>query len=228
MTKLDMSFKSSVAVEVNSSWNGAPTVINTNQGLSVQQTPNGTTIFAATNQSTQNNAGSVAMTSGGGAPQFIDVPFGANAPTVLMQNWNANNLNVTNVSANNTTPILCQLIGPGIPGVVPLNLPVGTGIQLASGQVAQGTAQPQWMQLVIQSTAATLGVLGVIGGPVTNGNNGYIFAINYSSNVPPAGYTQVTTANTLTYQFNWGASTIFIGNLSPSTAQTLSITLRAL
>ncbi len=221
---------------VNTNWNGGPLQLLVNQSVTIPQTPNGTTIFAATNQATQNNAGQLVLTSGGGAPTTLGVPALSNSPTILINNWQANNLGVTNTSINNITPILVQAVGPGMPGIQPLTLNAGMPTQMAPGQCAQANASPQWMQLVLQVTGATLGVIGVIGGPQdASGNNAYAIQVNAPSNTgpgtgmtPPPGYYATTTSNTYTYQFNWGSSLIFVANLSPSTAQAVAATLRTL
>jgi len=222
---------------VDAAWDGAPQVLLENQNAAMPQTPNGTMIFAYWNLSTQNNAGSIAITSGGGAPSFKNVPALANQPSVWMNNWKSNNLSVTNISPNASTPIQIQAIGPGIPGTTPLPLPVGaTGQQLGYGQTAQGTAQPQYMQLVIQSDSSTTGILGLIGGPVdADGNNGYVIAVNYPSSsgpgtgvTPPEGYYATTTSNSYIFQFNWGSNAVFVANLSSLNATPLKIVLRAL
>ncbi|MBV9762142.1 MAG: hypothetical protein JO340_16380 [Acidobacteriaceae bacterium] len=221
---------------VNAAWNGQPTTLQVNTNISIPQMPNGTAILAATNQSTQNNQGQLSITSGGGQPTFLNLQANANQPTIVIQNWNANNLSLTNISANNNTPVLVQVAGPGMPGVTPASLPIGSSIQLTQGQLAQGNASPQWMQLLIQSNAATLSIVGVIGGPTDNsGNNGYVIAVNASQNTgpgtgvnPPAGYYATTTSNSYAYTFNWGSSLVWVGNFSPSTAQPVSITMRAL
>ena len=221
---------------VGASWNGSPTVLLTSQNTGMPQTPNGTTIFAATNQSTLNNQGQISLTSGGGAPNILPVPALTSQPTININNWQANNLSVTNISANNNTPILVQAVGPGIPGITPLPIVIGTPLLLALGQSAQTNALPQYMQLVIQVTGPTLGIIGVIGGPADQtGNNGYVIAVNSTANTgpgtgqpAPTGYYATTTSNTYAYQFNWGSSLVFVSNLSPSTAQTVSVLLRAL
>jgi hypothetical protein len=219
----------------NSTWNGQPTTLLQNQSVSMPQTTNGTMIFAATNQATTNNQGDLGITSGGGAPQFVTVPALANQPTVLINNWQANNLNVTNTSPATATPILVQAIGPGLPGITPVALEIGKTLELAAGQVAQGNASPQYMQLVITSNSPTLGIIGIIGGPQdASGNNGYIIAVNASANTgpggatPPTGYFATTTSNAYAFPFNWGSSVVFAGNLSPSTSQVVSLFLRAL
>lgn len=221
---------------VNGAWNGQPSTLLVNQSVGMPQTTNGTMIVTATNQASQNNMGQLALTSGGAQPLMLDVPPLANQPTVQMNNWKANNLNITNISANANTPILVQAVGPGIPGLTPLALPIGTPLQLGFGQVAQGNTSPQYMQLVIQSTAPTLGIVGWIGGPPdASGNNGYVVAVNATQNTgpgtgvnPPQGYYATTTSNTYTFSFNWQGSVAFVANLSPSTAQALTVLLRAL
>ena len=222
---------------VNAAWNGSPTTLLVNQNIVIPQMPNGTSIFAGTNQATQNNQGQVSLTSGGGQPTFISLNANANQPNILIQNWQANNLSVTNISPNNATPILVQVVGPGMPGVTPISLPIGgSGVQLSLGQVAQGNASPQWMQLLIQSTGPTLGIIGFIGGPPdASANNGYGVAVNAHANTgpgtgqnPPPGYYATTTSNSYAFTFNWGSSLVFVANLSPSTASGVTIVMRAL
>lgn len=222
---------------VDATWNGAPTVLIENQNVVMPYTTNGTMIFAYWNKSEQNNAGSLSITSGGGAPVFKNVPALVVQPSVWLNNWQSNNLSVTNISPNPNTPIQIQAIGPGIPGTTPLALPVGAaGQNLAYGQTAQGTALPQYMQLVIQSAGVTTGIVGLIGGPAdAQGNNGYVIAVNYSSTSGPGtgtpapeGYYATTTSNKYVFQLNWGSSAVFVANLSALNAASLNIVLRAL
>jgi hypothetical protein len=224
---------------VDSSWNGSPLILQVNENANMPQTPGGTVILAWQNEATQNNLGELAVTSGGGAPVFKYAQALANQPGIWLHNWNANNLSITNISANNDTPIRIQAIGPGIPGTTPEPLPIGPpGVVLRSGDTAQGVASPQYMQLVIQSNSSTLGILGVIGGPQDNtGNNGYVIAVNDAVNgntgpgtgkTPPEGYYATTTSNTYTFSFNWGSSQVFVANLSPETAHDVTVVLRKL
>lgn len=222
---------------VNATWDGSPEILLENQNAAMPQTPNGTIIFAYWNMSTQNNAGTISVTSGGSQPSFLNVPALANQPSVWMNNWASNNLSVTNISPNATTPIQIQAIGPGIPGTTPLPLPIGgNGQQLGYGQSAQGNASPQTMQLLIHSDSSTTGIVGLIGGPPdTSGNNGYVIAVNYSINSgpgtgtpAPTGYYATTTGNRYTFQFNWGSSAVFVANLSSLNAAPLSVVMRAL
>ena len=225
------------ASTVDSTWDGSPLVLQVNENANMPQTPAGTMIFAVTNEATQNNLGEIAFTSGGAPPRFLKLPANANQPSIIVNNWNANNLSVTNISANSQTPIEIQAIGPGIPGTHPQDLPIGPpGVTLNHGQTAQGNALPQYMQLVMQSNTSTLGVLAFIGGPLdSSGNNGYVVAVNDSVNTgpgtgkePPAGYYATTTSNTYTFSFNWGSSLVFVANLSPETADALTVIMRKL
>ena len=50
---------------VNATWDGSPEILLENQNAAMPQTPNGTIIFAYWNMSTQNNAGTISVTSGG-------------------------------------------------------------------------------------------------------------------------------------------------------------------
>src|SRR5262245_53809504 len=107
-------------------WNGAPLTLAVNDSASMPQTTNGSMVLAYQNKATQNNMGTLILTSGGGAPTSLDVPALANQPSVLVNNWKANNLNLTNVSANSATPIWIEAFGPGISGFTALTLTVGT------------------------------------------------------------------------------------------------------
>jgi hypothetical protein len=220
---------------INASWTGAPTTLQPNNNVNLPQTPNGTAIFAYFNQSKMNNQGTLSLTSGGSTPQFLPVPALANQPSILINNWQANNLSVTNVSPTGTnTPIWISLVGPGLPGQVCVPLvPGNPAVQLAVGQCAQGTALPRYMQLIFQANSGSLTIFPFIGGPTdASGNNGYVIAVNAAANTgpgtgmqPPPGYYATTTSNIYTYQFNWGSATIFVSNLSPATAVGASVQL---
>jgi hypothetical protein len=194
-------------------------------------------VLAYQNLATLNNVGQLALTAGGAAPLFLPVPFGANQPGILVQNWNANNLNLTNISANSATPILIEAFGPGELGFTPVPLQVGGQVTLMASppQVAQATAKPNWMQLQLSANAATQVILAIVGGlPDSSGNNAYVIALNATANTgpggitPPPGYYATTTANAYTYQFNWGASTIYVANLSAATATPATVALISL
>jgi hypothetical protein len=221
---------------VNADWNGSPVILQVNQNIKMPQTPNGTVIFGYVNQSTQNNSGTLSLTSGGSQPTFVTAPPLANQPGIVMNNWAANDLSVTNVSANNSTPIWVAAFGPGIPGQSPVNLPVGTPVPLVVAQSAQGKANPQWMQLILTCNTATLAIFAFIGGPPDNtGNNGYVVAVNAAQNTgpgtglnPPPGYYATTTSNAYTYQFNWGSSLVYVVNMSPATGVGATVLMRNL
>lgn len=221
---------------VTNTWDGAPVMLYVNLSVNMPQTPNGSMVFTYQNFAVQNNRGTLALTSGGGPPSTYNVDALANQPSILIKNWQANNLTVTNISANDTTPILIQAVGPGMPGIYPATLPIGTPLPLLPGQTAQTNAQPQWMQLMFQNTNGQLAIFVVVGGPPdASGNNAYVISVNASSNTgpntgvnPPAGYYATTSNNSYVYTFNWGSSLIFVANLSGSTSTGSQVVLRAL
>jgi hypothetical protein len=214
---------------VTATWNGAPLVLQVNDNANMPQTTNGSMVLTYENLAEQNNQGTIAVTSGGARPEFREVPALANQPSLWVNNWRANNLQITNVSANSATPIRVQAVGPGIPGTNPLKLPVGVPLALSPGQMAQARVPPRWMQLVMRCDSSDLAVFAVIGGPPDDlGNNAYVFQINAPSNTPPPGYYAATTANSYTYQLNWGSSVLFVANLSGATSDCGEVTLRQL
>lgn len=233
----------------NATWTGTPTTINPKSGLLLPQTTNGSMIFTALNLATVNNQGQITLTSGGGAPQFLTIPALANAPTVEVKNWGANNLGVTNVSVATATPISVSAVGPGLPGLTPGKLTTdGTSIALlpygATGVTAvQGNALPQYMQLSLTANNSGLTIFGVVGGPPDgSGNNAYVIQLNAASNTgpsagpagpppttpAPAGYYATVTGNTYGFNFNWGSSLVFVVNISPATASGANVSLYSL
>ncbi|APR75954.1 Hypothetical protein A7982_01301 [Minicystis rosea] len=217
---------------VLSSWDGQPTTILPNQNVNMAPTTNGSLVLAYQNMSAQNNQGNISLTSGGGAPQFLEVPALANQPSILIQNWHANNLSITNISPTGTQiPIWLEALGPGLPGLVPMKLPTdGTAVRLVTGQAAQGTALPQYMNLVLASQTSQLTILAIVGGKADqDGNNAYVIALNATANTgpggatPPSGYYATTTGNQYAFQLNWGSSTVFVADFSPSTASAASV-----
>ncbi len=223
---------------VNKTWDGSPTTLNPNDNVNLPQSTTGSMVLAYENVSKTNNQGTLSVTSGGGAPTFLVAQALANAPSILVQNWNGNNLSVTNVSLTSTkTPIWVSVVGPGLAEKPPATLPTdGSMISLTSAAQAQGNAIPRWMQLIMQATSGDYTLIAVIGGPVDgSGNNAYVFGLNAAANTGPGtgvaappGFYATTTSNTATYQFNWGSSAIFVANESPSTSAAASVGVRAL
>lgn len=222
---------------VSSSWNGVGTTLLVGQSLQMSQTPNGTSILGWVNQATLNNAGQLAVTSGGSQPTIVDAPALAAQPSIWMTNWSANNLGVSNISVNPQTPIWVCLYGPGIPGQYPLALKTdGTPLGLATSQSATAKALPQYMQLVLSATSGQSCIFAFIGGPPdSSGNNGYVVALNAAATtgpgtgVPaPPGYYATTTANAYAYSFNWASQLIYVVNMSPGTASPAQVALRPL
>jgi hypothetical protein len=221
---------------VDATWNGIGTTLAVNQSVGMPQTPNGTTVLGWVNQATLNNAGTLALTSGGSAPSFLDAPALAAQPSLLMNNWQANNLSVTNISANAQTPIWICLYGPGIPGQSPMALKTdGTPLGLATGQSAMATALPQFMRLLLTGTSPRLCIFAVIGGPTdASGNNGYVIAVNATATTgpggapPPPGYYATTTGNSFAFPFNWGSQKVYVVNMSPVTSSSAQVALSPL
>ena len=223
---------------VNTTWDGSPTTLDPNDNVNMPQTNVGSMVLAYQNMSKQNNQGTLSITSGGGAPTFLSAQALANAPSILVQNWNGSNLSVTNVSlTSSATPIWVSAVGPGRSTKEPAKLPTdGSMISLSSAGQAQGNAIPRWMQLIMQATSGDYTLITVIGGPPDgSGNNAYVFGLNAASNSgpntgvnPPAGFYATTTSNTATFQFNWGSSAIFVANESPNTSAAASVGVRAL
>jgi len=191
-------------------WDGSPMTLAWHESAAMPQTTNGSMVVAWQNTSDQNNDGTLSLSSGANPPQFFDAPALAVAPTILVQNWKANNLKITNLSANKDTPIWIEAYGPGLPGQTPIPLPAGPSIPVALNQTLQGSTGG-WMQLILEASSGELGLFAVVGGPPdASGDNAFIFAVNFPSATTPPGYTMTTTNNSLTYQFNWGPNRIYV------------------
>ena len=221
---------------VAATWNGSGLVLAVDANAVMPQTANGTMILGWVNQASQNNAGQLALTTGGSQPQFLDAPALSAQPAMLIANWRANNLSLTNVSPQQATPVWISAFGPGVPGQTSLALKAdGTSVALATGQSAAGKALPQWMQLVLQSNTPTLCIFGIVGRPADGtANNGYGIAVNASANTgpgiapPPAGYYATTTGNTYTFPLNWGSNLVYVVNMSPATASGARVLMQPL
>jgi hypothetical protein len=228
----------------NPSWNGSPLTLNPNDNANMPQAPNGSLVLVYQNKATINTMGQLAITSGGGAPTFLNAQSLLNQPNVLTQNFGGqttNNLSVTNTSmTGSNNPIWVAAYGPGIPNApTPSPLPsTAAPVPLAPGATAQGTALPRYMQLIMQATSGSLTIFALMGGPMDgSGNNAYVISVNDSFNgntgpgtgkPAPTGYFATTTSNAYTYSFNWSSSNIYIANMSPATSATASVILRAL
>jgi hypothetical protein len=217
-------------------WTGTPTTLTPQQNASLSQTPNGTLIFAYQNNSTTANAGRLSLSSGS-SPQLLDVPALTNQPLLLIKNFKGSNLSVSNVSQTSPTPIMIEAVGPGLPGLTPTKLPMdGTVLQLVpygakTGNVAaQGNAPSQSVVVSLQANSGQLTILAI-----QVGNNAMVIALNAAQEsgpgsdspdtAPPAGYFATTTGNNYQNIWNWGASAVFVVNMSPSTAAAGSINL---
>ena len=218
-------------------WTGIPTTINPQQNATMSQTPNGTIIFAYQNSSTTANAGKLSLSSGG-TGQLLDAPALTNQPQLLIKNFKGSNLSVSNISQTAATPILIEAVGPGIAGLTPTALPMdGTIVPLvpfgtpkATNVAAQGNAPSQSVVVSLQANSGQLTIFAI-----QVGNNAMVIALNAAQEsgpgsdspdtAPPAGYFATTTGNNYQNMWNWGASAVFVVNMSPSTAAAGSINL---
>ncbi|WP_457151458.1 hypothetical protein [Mesorhizobium sp. P5_C1] len=201
-------------------WDGSPVELAVRDSVAMPQTPNGSMILAFQNASEMNNAGKLALTSGSSQPQFLLAPGLALQPTILINNWQANNLNITNVSVNTNTPIWIAAYGPGMGGAAPTPLPTtGDAVPVAVDTTLKAVTLPQYMQLGFQANSAGLCLFAFIGGPQdTKGNNAYAIALNsqYGDTGPghptpaPAGYYATAGGNSYSFEFNWGTSVLFV------------------
>jgi hypothetical protein len=205
-------------------------VLQVNDTAGMASTPNGSVIFACENEATQNNQGCLTLTSGGDPPVSIPVAALANQPTIRVHDWQANNLNVSNVSRNLSTPICIQAFGPGMPGPPPQELITGSTLSLTPEETAQGATGPSRNQLQLALSASALGVFGVIGGPLdASGNNAYVIAVNAAQTTgpagptPPPGYYATTTSNSYVLCFSWNGATVFVVYLGSATVGLLEL-----
>ncbi len=195
-------------------WDGSQLTLAQYDSAMMPQTANGSMVFAWQNVGQMNNDGELILTSGGSAPQSYDAPALALAPNILVRNWAANDLKVTNTSIHSATPIWIEAYGPGIPGRDPLPLlPGADPTPVKIGDSLQGTANG-WTQLILQSNSNALGLFAVIWGPLVAGNNAYVFAVNFQQSTTPPGYTATTMANTYTYQFQ-GTARVYVAFFGP-------------
>jgi hypothetical protein len=225
---------------IDESWDGSPLTLNPNDNANMPITPSGSLVLTYQNKATINTMGQLAITSGGGAPTFLNAQSLQNQSSVLINNWQGQNLSITNTSmTGSNNPILIAAYGPGMPGQTCLTLPSdGTSVQLAPMLCTQGTALPRYMQLIFQETSGDLAIFVLIGGQFdSTGNNAYMISVNDSlhgntgpgtGQPPPPGYYATTTATNFIYSFNWGSSNIYVANLSPASAAAAAITLRKL
>jgi hypothetical protein len=229
---------------VNPNWTGMWIVLNPGDNANMPQAPNGSMVLVYMNTAKINTMGQLAVTSGGGAPIFLNAQSLQNQPSILTQNFGGptgNNLSVTNTSIpGSNNPIKVSAYAPGIPGqsCVPLKPNDPNPVPLATGQCTQGTALPRYMQLTVQATSGSLAIFALIGGPMdSGGNNAYVISVNDSvngntgpgtGNVPPPGYYATTSSNAYPYSFNWGSSNVYVANMSPATTSGVKVSLRSL
>jgi hypothetical protein len=224
-------------------WNGMWVTLNPNDNANMPQAPNGSLVLVYMNVAKINTMGQLAVVAGG-TPTFLNAQSLLNQPNILTQNFGGpttNSLSVTNTSmTGSNNPIRVSAYGPGIPGQSCVALTPGSPnpVQLVTGQCTNGTALPRYMQLIMQATSGSLAVFAIIGGPLdSTGNNAYVITLNDTVNgntgpntgaTPPPGYYATTSSNAYIYSFNWGASNVYVANLSPMTTSGVQVSLRNL
>jgi len=220
-------------------WTGAPLTLQQFDQAVLAQTTNGSLVLGYLNMTTTTNAGALTLTSAGSPMKTPQAPAGQGRPLFEVYNWQGNNLNVTNTSTAANTPIWISAIAPGLPGVNPAPLAAnGPAVTIAVWASAQGIAQSNNNILQLQTSASTIGVFAIIGGPTdATGNNAYIIAVNDSFDgntgpgtgvTPPPGYYATTTGNVYSFPAPWPGATIFVANLSPITSTTNTVRLISL
>jgi hypothetical protein len=188
-------------------------------------------IFAFQDVSPKNSSGQLTLTSGGSNPTYLTAPALALDWSIQTQNWQGNNLNVTNTS-NASVPIAIAAFSPGLgPAAGPLT--IGAPITLVASQPVQGPTNPNTMQITFQASQNS--VFGFIGGPATNNNNAYVVGINSSfgntgqgtSQPAQNGYFATRSGNSYSYTFNWQSTyVLYVVYLGSATVvpQSLDVT----
>ncbi len=193
-------------------WNGSPTTLKEKEGVKMPQTPVGDIFVTFFNKADKNDEGRIALTSGGSDPLIIPVEPLMNAPQIMIQNFEGNNLNLTNISVT-PVPIEVEAWGPGFTRADPLPddgkwypLPVYTSRSTKS--------LPQFQMLSMRA----LGQYTVFG--VFIGSTPSVYCVNApdDAKVPVKDYTKVTRNNSYSLTNNWLGKTLWVVNLSPSTA----------
>jgi hypothetical protein len=136
---------------MTSMWDGAPLTLAQNEQAIMPQTPNGSAVLAWLNMATQNNSGTLALTTDGTAPQMLEAPALMTAPNIVARNWHGADLRLTNISADPSTSIWIQMLGLRLPGVKPIPLPLDTPTIITSLQ----TAAPPGYTAVTSSNSYT-------------------------------------------------------------------------
>jgi hypothetical protein len=211
----------------NANWDGSPTTLDQYDAATIPNPPNGSTVLGWQNNATQNNDGSLLVGSQGASKSY-DAPALANAPSILAYNWGAQQVTATNMSAGAATPIMVEMYGPGMPGITPLTLTVGTALTLPVGQCAQGQVNPTSTVLLLTASGSDTTIVAFVGGPNNaDGTNAYVYGLNMASPPPsPTPYTKTTSGRTLTTNtFNWGSATVYVANMSSANAGPLTVRL---
>jgi len=220
-------------------WSGAPLTLQQFDQAVMNQAPNGSLVFEYLNVTVTTNAGALSLTSAGSPTKYLQAPALIFRPGIFINNWQGNNLNVTNTSTASNTPIYIAAIGPGLPGISPSKLTANApAVTLPIFAAAQGIAQSNNNILQLQASASTITIFVIVGGPTdATGNNAYVVAVNDSvdgntgpgTGIPaPEGYYATTTSNGYSFPAPWPGATLFVANLSPATSVQATVRLISL
>jgi hypothetical protein len=211
-------------------WNGIGMSLSRNVQVSMPQTPNGSLVFGYFNLGTTTSEGELILTSGGGYFNDLPVPALQSAPGIVVHNWAASNLAVSNISQNPDTTIYISAYGPGVPGQFPVTLNLGTQVVLGTTASAIGKTNPQNMRLKITVSGSAMGVFAIVGGPAdASGNNAKVIAVNYPVDTPPPdGYYATTSTNTYVLSFNYNGQSVYVVNMSATGTPLGQVLLQAL
>ncbi|AKQ68344.1 hypothetical protein A176_005256 [Myxococcus hansupus] len=196
--KLVIDVKSSITI------NAAPVNISTNESTGINQTLDGYMILTIQNLSS--SKATVLYSSGGSTPQQVEIEGGDNAPQIIINNWGANNLSVTNLSNRDETEVAVGLYGLGTPTE---SLPAGESVELKQYTSAGAKTPAKFAALQLAAGASsetTLFFVFSVGKPVA-----YALNVNDPDYFP--GY--ITSASNQTrITNNWQGRDLFVINVS--------------
>ncbi|NPC49627.1 hypothetical protein D7X99_37040 [Corallococcus sp. AB032C] len=188
--------------------NAAPVTIETNESTGINQTLDGFMILTLQNLSP--SKATLLYSSGGSTPQQVDIDGGNNAPQIVINNWGANNLTITNLSSKDGTQVAVGLYGLGTPSK---NLPESEQIELTQYQSAGRKTPVSFANLALASFGSpqtTIYFVFSVGKPVA-------YAVNVSDPSFYPGYV-TDSGNQKKVINNWQGRDLFVINVSTHTS----------
>ena len=133
-------------------------------------------------------------------------------PQLIVNNWQSNNLQITNLSENKQVKVKVGLYGHGVPTY---HLPIGPKVTLNQYQSCSGRTLANDMALRFTTQTQhqyTVMFLFTIGEPAA-----YCLNATDPDKIPKKGYPYITTSNNYkTIIQNWMGNPLFIINTSPA------------